>query len=365
MTDTTLAFNDALGRRIRLGSWADQKISTYSKIHDAIDAGQWDWAAELANYFVEEASVCYGIYRQWIPDLNAFLAENGVSKEDIAQANRDIVAKLDLPDGTPWNHLQQWHNVHQQCEELVRHIHREEADAAHAKLDELKETWRRCHDRDVDHTYGLMSEIVARLGESSIGRMWEKVLLPLFAWRYEKFDIDTYPWDEGLETLMLVACEAMRGHLVGPERTGDMELIETEDRYILRFDPCGSGQRTVRGDSIEGTPPRMEPPYNWTASEEPHTWNHGEKGVCHYCTHCIVLMEEMAIDRFGYPVRVIDPPHYGNPTEKCQWQMFKDPTQVPEEYYERVNRKKPSAFGSKAHGAEDLPDVVVAMPGAG
>ena len=82
--------------------------------------------------------------------------------------------------------------------------------------------------------------------------MWDKVLLPLFAWRYEKFDIDKHAWDEGLEALMLVACEAMRGHLVGPERTGDFELIETEDRYILRFDPCGSGQRTVRGDMDRG-----------------------------------------------------------------------------------------------------------------
>ena len=99
-----------------------------------------------------------------------------------------------------------------------------------------------------------MSEIVVRLGEEAIGRMWEKVLLPLFAWRYEKFDIDKFPWDEGLEVLMTVACEAMRGHLVGPERTGDFELIEIDDRYMLRFDPCGSGGRTLRGDPIEGTP---------------------------------------------------------------------------------------------------------------
>ena len=107
---------------------------------------------------------------------------------------------------------------------------------------------------------------------------------------------------------MLVACEAMRGHLVGPERTGDMELVELEDRFVLRFDPCGSGGRTLRGDSIEGTPPRMQPPYDWTVTEEPHTWNHNTPGVCLYCTHCIILMEEMPIDRFGYPVRVVDPP---------------------------------------------------------
>jgi hypothetical protein len=197
------------------------------------------------------------------------------------------------------------------------------------------------------------------------------VLLPLFVWRYEKFDIDKYPWDEALEVLMLVACEAMRGHLVGPERTGDMELIELEDRYILRFDPCGSGQRTIRGDWIENTPARMEPPYNWKVSQEEKSWNHYQKGVCLYCSHCIVLMEEMPIDRFGYPVRVIDPPVYPDTNrdpsvrQKCQWQMFKDPTKVPEEYYTRTGRTKPAAFGSKARGAPDLPEVSAGLPGAG
>ena len=371
MGDTRLEYSPAVGRRVRLGSWEDQKISTYRKIREAVGEGRWDDAAELGNYFVDEAKVCFAIYRQWIPDLNAFLAENGVPRDELDAANAEIVAKLDLPDGRPWDPFRQWHDFVTQVEEFVALVHREQGAAALDKLDELKETWRRCHDRDVDHTYGLMSEIVKRLGESSIGAMWEKVLLPLFTWRYEKFDIDKYAWDEGLETLMLVACEAMRGHLVGPERTGDFELIETEDRYILRFDPCGSGGRTIRGDWIEGTPARMEPPYNWSVSQEEHTWNHNTKGVCHYCTHCIRLMEELPMDRFGYPVRVVDPPTYPdtNPDpdvrQKCQWQMFKDPTKVPEEYYERVGRTRPAVFGSKAMGAPALPPPMSGMPGAG
>jgi hypothetical protein len=366
---TSIAFVPAIGRRARTDSWEEQKISTYRKIREAIEDGRWDDAAKLTNYFVDEGRVCFGIYRQWIPDLNAFLAENGVSKEELDEANAGIVAKLALPDGTEWDPYAQWDRFLTAVEAAIGAIHREEQERALELVDEAKETWRRCHDRDVDHTYGLMSEVVARLGESSIGRMWDKVIVPLFSWRYDKFDIDKNTWDNALYALMLVACEAMRGHLVGPERTGDMELIETEDRYILRFDPCGSGGRTLRGDTIEGTPARMEPPYNWTVSEEPHTWNHGQKGICHYCTHCIVLMEELPMDRFGYPVRVIDPPQYGAKDEngnwqKCQWQMFKDPTKVPEEYYERVGRKRPEVFGSKAHGAPDLP-VVTGMPGAG
>ena len=367
---TTIEYAPSIGRRVRLGSWDDQRLSTYSKIQEAVDAGDWDFAAELSAYFIDEASVCYGIYRQWIPDLRAFLKENGITVEDLKEIDRSIVAKLNLPDGTPWDPSWQWHQVRTQGESLVEAIHHQQPVLAHERLVELKETWRRCHDRDVDHTYGLMSEIVARLGESAIGRMWDKVILPLFIWRYEKFDIDRQPWADALDTLMLVACEAMRGHLVGPERTGDFELIETDDRYILRFDPCGSGGRTIRGDLIEGTPPRMEAPYGWTVSEEPHPWNHFQTGVCHYCTHCIRLMEELPMDRFGYPVRVVDPPRYGVNDEsgrplKCQWQMFKDPTTVPAEYYERVGRKKPEVFGSVALGSPSLGEVTVAMPGSG
>jgi hypothetical protein len=369
--ETRVAFSDALGRRVRMGAWEDQKVSTYRKIREALDEGRWDDAAILAAYFVDEANVCFTLYRQWISDLNGFLRDGGVAPDEIDEVNASIVAKLTLPDGRPWQPRQRWNEFLDLVQRFSGAAYREQREGALALLDELKEVWRQTHDRDVDHTYGLMSEIVARFGESAIREMWDRVLLPLFVWRYEKFDIDKHPWDESLEVLMLVACEAMRGHLVGPERTGDFELIETEDRFVLRFDPCGSGQRTVRGDWIEGTPPRMEAPYEWSVSQEEHPWNHFTKGVCHYCTHCITLMEEMPIDRFGYPVRVIDPPTYPDTSrdpevrQKCQWQMFKDPTQVPEEYYARTGRTKPKTFGSSAHASGELPRAAAGLPGAG
>jgi hypothetical protein len=370
MTNTEVIYSEMLGRRTRTGGPHDQGISTYRKIGEALSEKRWDDAARLGNFLVDEANVCFTLYRQWIMDLSNFLAENGVSRDDIAAANADIIGKLSLPDGSPWNARRRWNDFLERIEEFVAAAHREDEAGALARADEARETWRQIHDRDVDHCYGLMDEIKTRLGESAIGPMYDKVLLPLFAWRYEKFDIDKHPWDEALDTLVLVALEAARGHLFGPERMGDIEVIETDDRWILRFDPCGSGGRTVRGDEVEGTPPRMEAPYNWTASEEPHSWNHFQKGVCHYCAHCIVLMEEMPIDRFGYPVRVVDPPIYdpddASKGRYCQYQMFKDPKNVPEEYYTRVGRTKPTEFGSKAHGASDLSGASTAgLPGAG
>lgn len=370
--DTKIEFSEILGRRVRLGSWEDQKVSTYRKIKAAVAAGDWDHAAELADYFTDEANVCFSLYRQWINDLNGFLKERGCGPEELAEVNAAIVAKIALPDGSPWNPHRHWDSYKRQQRELLAHIHRAQAEEAEAALDRMKETWRQTHDRDVDHTYGLMSEIQERHGGQGIVDMFQKLLVPLFAWRYEKFDIDRHPWDEGLEALMLVACEAMRGHLVGPERTGDFELEETDDRFILRFDPCGSGQRTIRGDWIENTPARMQPPYNWGVSQEEASWNHFQKGVCLYCAHCIILMEEMPMDRFGYPVRVVDPPVYPDVNrdpearQRCQWQMFKDPTQVPAEYYERVGRVKPESFGSSNFDAPEMPDAgALGLPGLG
>ena len=38
VAETTIAFTELLGRRVRMGPWEDQKISTYRKIIDAIEA---------------------------------------------------------------------------------------------------------------------------------------------------------------------------------------------------------------------------------------------------------------------------------------------------------------------------------------
>lgn len=366
-----IEYSAMLGRRVRQGVWQDQVISTYTKVQEAIEDERWDDASALANYFVEEAEVCFSLYRQWVPDLQGFLIESGTDSTDISAIDAGIVERLRMPDGGPFERYRLWSRLRDEVEDFVASAHRSEGAAALKQLDVFKETWRQLHDRDVDHTYGLMHEIVTRHGESSIGPMWDRVLSPLFSWRYQKFDISKHPWEQALESLMIVAIEAMRSHLAGPERTGDMELEELDDRYILRFDACGSGGRTVRGDWIEDTPPRMEPPYNWSASQEPHPWNHYEVGVCHYCTHCIHLMEEMPIDQFGYPLRVIDPPTYPDtdrdPTrrQKCQWTMFKDPTTVPQELYARTGRTKTGKFGSAAVGAPPIPAASTGLPGSG
>ena len=212
-SETRIEFSEMLGRRVRLGSWQDQKISTYRKIREAVAESRWEDAADLADYFIDEAGVRFILYRQRINDLSGFLKRQGVAVEEVDSVNTTIVGKIALPDGAPWNPHKHWDSFKREQRKLPAHLYREEPRPALEALDAMKETWRQTHDRDVDHTYGLMSEIQERYGGQGIVDMYEVVLVPLFAWRYQKFDIDQHPWDEGLETLMLVACEAMRRHL--------------------------------------------------------------------------------------------------------------------------------------------------------
>ena len=341
---------------MRTGSWDEQSRGTYTRIVTALDDRDVLSANDFVAFFLQEAKVIFSMYTQINPDLRAFLASKGLSTDEVAQIDQRVVDLLHLPDGSPFDRDAMIAEVEALAATSTAAIAAGEWSAARARVDSMREVWRQVKDRDGDHSYGLIDATVARLGEGIIGEMWDSVIRPLFNWRYAKFDVATQPWDDSLEQLMMVACESMRAHLVGVDRTGDFELFEVEDRYILRFDPCGSGGRIVRGDSIEGTGSRMEAPYNWSVSKEPHTWNHGQAGICHYCTHCIRLMEEMPIDKFGYPLRVVDPPVYpdNDPDNRqsCQWQMFKDPTATPEEYYTRVGRTKPVTFGAGDAGGE-------------
>ena len=349
---SALTFSEVLGRRIRSGDWVEQKVSTFREVGRAIDEERFDDVADLANYFVDEARVCWNLYRQWARDLELFLADRGVSPDELAAVKAGIAEVTRLPDGALFEPETEWARFQEQIADVVEAAGRRDGASARRLMADAKETWRRTHDRDVDAIYGLLSEISTRLGEDAILDTWQAILQPWFDARYVRFDIDSFAWGESLDVLMYVTFEAMRGHLVGPERTGDIGFEEFDDRFVVSFDPCGSGGRTVQGDEIEGTGPRMEAPYGWKVSEQPHDWNHFTPGVCLYCAHCIVLTEQMPMDHFGYPVRVIDPPVYtAGQTERqqCRWTMYKDPTAVPEELYTRAGRTKPNEFGSAAH----------------
>jgi hypothetical protein len=313
------------------------------------------------------------VMTQWRADLRPLLYDKGTDAQDLAAAEGRLIDLLVLPDGAPLDVPKQWNDFLDVTMALQAAAYRGRWQDARALVVTARETWRRLSDRDVDWCCGVMNEYVTRFGEEAVPEMWERILWPLFNWRYDKFDIDKAAWEQDiLPTLLYVAVEAMRAYLSTPRRDGaPLEVVEHEDRWVLRFDPCGSGGRAMRGEPLESAPSRMEAPFNFKVIEGAYDWTDGIEGVCVYCNHCQVLMEHWPMDRFGYPLRVVDPPTYpahdreSGRRSKCQWTIYKDPTAAPAEIYERCGRTKPSAFGSSAHGGGRADTPIATFIGGG
>ena len=342
---TTLTWSPALGKRVREGSWQELAVSTVQRIEEAIAAGQMEVAAQLVDYFMEEAKVCHNVYQVWAEGFERWLAERGV---DVCAERERLNRLLAFPDGEPFEPLPRWSALGARAGALaadMRGMVLDEEDA-HARLHELREGWRQLHDRWADLQAGLLTVVARRFGEAAIGDCYRAVLEPFLRERYGPYDLRARPYEDTVERNLYLAFEAMRAHLVGPDRLGNMELTEHDDRWVIAFDPCGSGGRGQRGDPIEGTPSRSEPPYEFGVTQEAHDWAWNEKGVCYYCAHCCLTNELWAVEQWGAPVRVTDSPLHPDETvgpdpKPCTWTIYKSVDAVPEEAYRRIGRTKP------------------------
>lgn len=132
---------------------------------------------------------------------------------------------------------------------------------------------------------------------------------------------------------------AMRGHRSGPGEEGDIQVVEDDEKYVISFDPCGSGGRMRRRGQLDGLPARQNDPWRFGSTKEPHPMSWGRTGVPYHCLHCAAYSEMLSTDLIGYPSRInlYDPDH----EKPCAWAFYKDPAKIPAEYYERIGKKKP------------------------
>jgi hypothetical protein len=350
---TTLTWSDDLRKRVRTGAWQDQAISTTRKIRDSIEAGEWELAAQLVDYWMEEAKVVYVIYQVWDEGFVTYLDGAGVPREETETEIQRLRELLAFPDGGLFETTSRWEALAVQAGLLANRLRCYEttAEAALAALSELQEGWRQLHDRGADFQSGMLTFIARRFGEETIYDAYASVLEPYLQERYKPFDVRERPYEDTLFRNLYLSVEAMRGHLVGPGRDGDMDVDEYDDRFVVSFDPCGSGGRQQRGDTVEGTPSRAEPPYNFGVTQEKHDWAWNEKGVCYYCAHCCYALEYWPAKNWGHPLRVVDSPLYPDETsgpspKKCTWTIYKTLEAIPAEAYERLGLTKPVEPGS-------------------
>ncbi|MDH3753228.1 MAG: hypothetical protein OEU32_05075 [Acidimicrobiia bacterium] len=347
---TRLVFSDDIGKRTRTGDWADQVISTVTKIEELLAAGTAEEAADLIDYFMEEAEVCHNVYATWHPGFLEWLGQAGIESGDLDDQIARITGLLVRPDGRSFDPFSCWAELRAEADDLtdaVRNGALVGADAVRA-VDDLREQWRQMHDRWVDLLSGLLALAADRFGEDALEPMYRHTLEPYIQDRYMVYDLSVNDYADTLYRNLYTSIEAMRGHLVGPERRGDIDLEEHDDRWVLSFDPCGSGGRSTRGDPVEGTGPRPEPPYSFGVTEKEHDWAWNEKGVCHYCAHCCFTLERLPAERWGHPVRVVDSPLYpdetsGDDPKPCTWTIYKTIEAIPAEAYVRIGMTKPPA----------------------
>jgi hypothetical protein len=198
-------------------------------------------------------------------------------------------------------------------------------------LAELREVRIGVHDNQADWSWGLLTLLREALGEAAMGDAMRDTMEPWLRDRYAALGQMTP------REIFELTIEGMRGHYVGPGRTGVVDVRDEPDRWVMEFDPCGTGGRMRRGDPTRGQEPRTDAPFDFTMVEEAYDWTWGRKGVCLYCAHCAVVNEILPIEQHGTPMRMTDYPE--KPGDRCRWTVFKDPAFVPLEAFTRVGKR--------------------------
>jgi hypothetical protein len=319
-----------------------QTESTYALALRAIAAREAGEAIRRIRQFLAEAGEGRELFPLFIDRAQRFLAERGVDPAVVAAEVQRILSLLGVTAVDALDMPRQWAVMEMLAARAEQACLAADREAASGLLDQLRRTWMAVHDRFCDITCGLFTLAARELGEPVIGAMWDDAIGDLYPSR-DAYDTARRPWAESVPLLLADAAASLRGHLSGPGRTGEVSLREEEDRWVFRFDPCGSGGRTLRADANADGAARAGPPFGFGVTAGQHDWAWRTEGVCLYCAHCCQLQERASIARLGYPVRVVEPPVWGTaePRGYCTWSIYKDPRLVPDEAYQRVGATRP------------------------
>ncbi len=120
----------------------------------------------------------------------------------------------------------------------------------------------------------------------------------------------------------------LRGHMQ------PIRIVEDDEKITLTMQPCGSGERLIQMGAYTSE-------VGLARIKDPHRITWGMKDFPMYCVHCPV-MEMLDVEINGYfgPVHIVAEPIYQG---ACQFAFYKNPADVPEEFYTRIGKKKPGS----------------------
>ncbi len=200
---------------------------------------------------------------------------------------------------------------------------------AKEQLEYARLEWQVVHDMYVNWAWSFFSYIQQTQGDEALEQAYRDILGSYYRSRYDAvMAADT-------ETQLQLSVEGLRGHLMGPGRRGEVPVTDEGKRWRIDLQPCGSGGVAIKRIR-EGKEPN---PQLFGFADKAHDWTWGKENVCHYCGHCAFVNEILAIENYGHPLRVTE--YSGDNEGSCIWYIYKDPKDIPAEYYERVGKAAP------------------------
>lgn len=329
----------------RRGSPSELERSTHAVAIEAIEEGRFDDAAALAAYVIEEGTEPQEVYVAWVEAIPEFLIRNGVPREAVEAEIARITALLSPDEDNPLDFEPGWDRYKELIAEAVACCEKKDKPGAIAAIEAAALHWREDHDRKCDWVCELLGFLAKTLGQERVVEFWDEGMAIWYG-NYSRFAPDNQDWSLSHRQLVDMAIFALRGHMPGPKRGGDITYRDEGDCIAVEFAPCGSGGRTF-DTAPDGTPPRFEPPYGHALVEGKHDWAWNLEGVCLYCTHCCRLGQQKAIEAMGYPARVVSPPVWPRDREKsvCTWRFYKHPDLIPDEAFLEVGATPPARRG--------------------
>ncbi len=97
------------------------------------------------------------------------------------------------------------------------------------------------HDLSCDWAYANHDYVARNFGEEEIPKMLRFAISIINAGVFKGMGKLT------LEELVIRYAEVARAHWSGPGEVGSCTIKEDEEKYVMTFDPCGSGGRLRRG----------------------------------------------------------------------------------------------------------------------
>ncbi len=307
-----------LGRPIRQDGLDTIGISTQTLLEEALAAGHWDLAAELAAYYVAEIRIMNDALFTWLADI----VDYRLSRETTVPAGMGATLLAGLRAFEPGRG---------DLDRALLAITDRRPDDAVVAVELMRVRWAAQHDGLVTWIQSLLAEIAGTFGEEAVLESVTLAYEHLWKPRYAR-------WAEMTpEERLQLSVEGMRGgHLSGPRHRGDVEVTDEGDRYVMALDPCGSCGILRRGDPDSGRPSQRP-----AGNEDPHPWTWGRTGMSWYSIHSPIALEYLQMVEGRPPLRPLE--DCDLPDRPCRWFIYKDPDAARSIDYERMGFRPPVA----------------------